>query len=168
MDSRTRKLEAEYGRRATEYTANQLKVQGKGKKDEIFPTIKLGSPEWRRWEAYFREYLGFDPLAMQRVRAERQESMTVPTQWPEWFDSSYTADKGGHYSPPDPELPRIDDAPVEWANVFMPAEVPMYAKAYELARAAEPRESRPDPDGRAGLWVSLRIARAAGAQFGQR
>lgn len=165
MDSKTRKREAEYGRRALEYTANQLKVQGKSPKDQIFPTIQPGSPEWQRWEAYFREYLGFDPLAMRRVRFGQQQSMTVPTQWPEWFDSNYTADKGGHYLPPEPAPPRIDDAPVEWANVFMPAEVAMYAKAYELAQAADPRESRADPAGRLGLWVSIRIALASGAQL---
>lgn len=91
--------------------------------------------------------------------------MTVPTQWPEWFDSSYTADKGGHYIAPEPGVPRIDDAPVEWANVFVPANVPFYAKANEIAQSSDKRESRSDPDGRAGLWVSIRIALASGAQL---
>ena len=92
MDERTRKLEADYGKRAMAYCENQKKLDSKA----TFPTIKQGMPEWQSWETYFRNYLGFDPLAMKRVRADQQKSMTVPTQWPEWFDSEYTADKGGH------------------------------------------------------------------------
>ncbi len=114
MDDQTRKLEMAYHTKAREYTSNQLKIQGKSAKDPIFPTIEPESREWLGWERYFREYLGFDPLAMQRVRMKLQKSMTVPTQWPEWFDSSYTvSDRGGHYIAPRREAKSIEHAPPE-------------------------------------------------------
>jgi hypothetical protein len=55
--------------------------------------IEPGSAEWGAWDRYFRDYLGFESLAMKRVRWGQSKwgSVTVPTQWPEWFDSEYAA-----------------------------------------------------------------------------
>lgn len=84
---------------------------------------------------------------------------------PEWFDPSYSEGVNGeHYFSDDVYSP-IYEKPVEWANVFFPAAVPLYQKACELAQVSEARESRADPDGRPGLWVSIRIANAVGAHF---
>lgn len=66
-----------------------MKIQGKGWKEEFLPTIELGTDEWAAWERYFREYLGYDPIAMKRIRMGSSERMTVPTQYPEWFDTEY-------------------------------------------------------------------------------
>lgn len=59
------------------------------------PTIKPGTQEWLAWERYFIGYLGFSPWAMQHVGQQHSWGkmdavMTVPTQWPEWFDTSYS------------------------------------------------------------------------------
>ena len=54
-----------------------------------FPTIQPGMPEWPAWEEYFVRHLGFEPLAMYRVRTRQQQLMTVPDQWPQWFDPGF-------------------------------------------------------------------------------
>lgn len=89
MDDRTRAKEADYGAKATAYCKQMM--QGHTKGEAIFPIIKPDSAEWNAWERYFLEHLGFEPLAMKRVRWGMQQSMTVPSQWPEWFDNSYQA-----------------------------------------------------------------------------
>jgi hypothetical protein len=60
---------------------------------EPLTIIRLGSAEWQAWERYFREYLGFEPVVMKRINIDqnKEKAMTVPTQWPEWFDSEYAA-----------------------------------------------------------------------------
>lgn len=91
--------------------------------------------------------------------------MTVPAETPEWFDSSYAEGKAGEHYFTEELHGRMEDNPMQWANVFVPSGVPVYPKVCELIQSGEPRESRSDPDGRSGLWVSLRIAIAAGAHF---
>jgi hypothetical protein len=44
--------------------------------------ISPGTPEWSAWEAYFAT-LGWFPWVMRR-----EAPATMPTQWPQWFDSS--------------------------------------------------------------------------------
>lgn len=88
MDNATRTKEVEYGNRALEFVA-KLRSTQKIKTD--LPTIEPGSPEWQAWEKYFHSYLNFDPWIMGAVRAEQRMKMTVPTQWPEWFDTDYAA-----------------------------------------------------------------------------
>lgn len=54
-----------------------------------FPTIKPVTPEWTAWERYFDTHLRWRPAIFNAVLAGRKAVMTVPTQWPEWFDSSF-------------------------------------------------------------------------------
>ena len=55
-----------------------------------FPTISPGMSEFTAWGRYFDLHLGGQPWAYRALRGHQIEAMTVPTQWPEWFDSSYT------------------------------------------------------------------------------
>jgi hypothetical protein len=88
MNDKIRKKELEYGAKALAYAIQQNAGQ---KVLAVLPTIKLGSAEWQAWERYFIEHLGFEPFAMKRARAEEGREMTVPAQWPEWFDSGFSS-----------------------------------------------------------------------------
>jgi hypothetical protein len=86
-----RKLEMDYGQKAQEFVA-KMDIQAR----QNLPTIKPGTEEWKAWERYFIGYLGFSPWAMWHVATQHQwgktdAAMTVPTQWPEWFDTSYSS-----------------------------------------------------------------------------
>lgn len=108
-------------------------------------------PEWESWGSYFKEYLGFEPLAMRRTRFNQQQCMTVPTQWPEWFDSNYKAGDGGHYiAPQRPERPRKTN----FAHVFVGSNLPKYQVMIEKANHpdTDKREYRFD-ENRDGIWV---------------
>jgi len=83
--------EADYGQRAMEFGE---KMEPKSRKN--LPKIKPGTAEWGAWERYFIGYLGFRPWMMGYVDWNHHEgrtdkAMTVPTQWPEWFDTSYSS-----------------------------------------------------------------------------
>lgn len=54
-----------------------------------FPVIRPGTPEWVAWERYFDKQLGWRPWIFKAVTRGEKQLMTVPTQWPEWFDLSY-------------------------------------------------------------------------------
>jgi hypothetical protein len=58
-----------------------------------FPTITLGSPACAAWGKYFDLYLKGRPWAYRALIAGTIKEMTVPTQWPEWFDAAYAAAK---------------------------------------------------------------------------
>ena len=118
FSEKIRKMEADYGKRAMEFTKNQLKIQDRNTKDQIFQAIEQGTTEWQSWEKYFKEYLGFEPLAMRRTRYNEQRSMTVPAQWPEWFDSSYMTGKGGHYSAPERKERKRDDEAIKFRELL--------------------------------------------------
>lgn len=68
-------------------------VQREGTDKNKLPTIAPGSPEFGAWEAYFRDHLGYQPWALKAVKSHQIERMTVPAQWPEWFDTDYAAKK---------------------------------------------------------------------------
>jgi hypothetical protein len=90
MDGQTHRNRAEkYHRQVEQYRSTR--------KTEPLTIIKLGSPEWQAWERYFREYRGFEPVVMQRINVDQNpdKAMTVPTQWPEWFDADYAAASRG-------------------------------------------------------------------------
>lgn len=53
------------------------------------PAIRPGSKEWLEWERYFRDHLGWVPWAMTAAMNGQIQAMTVPTQWPQWFDRSF-------------------------------------------------------------------------------
>lgn len=57
-----------------------------------YAVIKKDTPEAEAWTAYFR-WLDYDPWAMRALKSGRIESMTVPTQWPEWFDLDFAKSK---------------------------------------------------------------------------
>lgn len=57
----------------------------------LFPTLKLASPEYIAWGRYFRDHLRWLPWAYKRLEHDEGKEMTVPTQWPEWFDSSFSS-----------------------------------------------------------------------------
>lgn len=56
-----------------------------------FPTITPETPECKAWERYFDLHLGGRPWAYQALMSGQIQAMTVPTQWPEWFDQSFTS-----------------------------------------------------------------------------
>lgn len=51
--------------------------------------IDRGSPEFEAWATYFVKHLGWEPWALKAVRMGTIEAMTMPAQWPEWFDTSF-------------------------------------------------------------------------------
>ncbi len=55
------------------------------------PTIAPGTEEWSEWERYFQNHLRWEPWALVAARTGKIPAMTVPTQWPQWFDSSFSA-----------------------------------------------------------------------------
>ena len=67
-----------------------LKDQAKTEAGSQCQTIEPGTPEWASWDSYFRHHLGFEFPSMTRKLANQQQAVTVPTQWPEWFDTSYS------------------------------------------------------------------------------
>lgn len=56
-----------------------------------FPAVKPGTPEWTAWERYFDQHLRWRPWVFKAVMHGQKQAMTMPTQWPEWFDLSYGA-----------------------------------------------------------------------------
>lgn len=91
MNRAARKKEAEYGKKAAEHVA---KLPPQDRRD--LPTIQPETAEWNAWERYFVEFLGFYPWAMKHAMQGHQAdkegaAMTVPAQWPEWFDSRYSS-----------------------------------------------------------------------------
>lgn len=91
-----------YNERVIAYAAS-----AKGMNGNKFPTIKYGSPEYKVWGRYFRDHLRWVPWAYARLEREEGKEMTVPTQWPEWFDSSFS----GITSPKRPALMLVEKEP---------------------------------------------------------
>lgn len=86
-----RRKEKDYGEKAQQFVS-KMDAQAR----QNLPTIKPGTNEWRAWENYFQQHLGFYPWAMnhtarRHLMEETDAAMTVPTQWPEWFDTSYSS-----------------------------------------------------------------------------
>lgn len=61
-----------------------------GKNQPPMPTIKPDTPEWQAWARYFVSHLGFEPVAMKRVRLGMSQEFTIPDKLPELFDGSYS------------------------------------------------------------------------------
>ena len=70
-----------YDRKALEY------AQASGLSE--FPIIRPGMPEWIAWERYFDRHLHWRPWIFKAAVSGQKTLMTVPTQWPEWFDLTY-------------------------------------------------------------------------------
>lgn len=56
--------------------------------------VSPGTPEWDAWEEYFNRQIGQEPAVMKLVRSGGVQSMTVPAQWPEWFDPRFATTPG--------------------------------------------------------------------------
>ncbi len=65
------------------------KETGQKASDIPHPTISQGQPEFEAWREYFEHHLRWVPYVMQLAIADDQKSMTVPAQWPQWFDASF-------------------------------------------------------------------------------
>lgn len=50
--------------------------------------IEAGTPKCRAWEQYFQNR-GWKPFAIKQIEKKLITGMTMPTEWPEWFDSNY-------------------------------------------------------------------------------
>lgn len=50
--------------------------------------INQGDPEFAAWGDYFDRTIGARPVAFQMALSDPKRSFTVPTQWPEWFDTT--------------------------------------------------------------------------------
>ena len=59
-----------------------------------FSVIVPQTPEWIAWERYFDSHLRWCPWIFRAVVSGQKTQMTVPTQWPEWFDSSFVGSDG--------------------------------------------------------------------------
>lgn len=55
------------------------------------PVIWPGSPEFDAWRTYFLDHLRWRPWALEATAKGDIVGMTVPAQWPEWFDTDYAA-----------------------------------------------------------------------------
>ena len=51
----------------------------------------LGSAEHEAWARYFDAHLRWRPWALSALERRQIEMLTMPTQWPEWFDTNYAA-----------------------------------------------------------------------------
>jgi hypothetical protein len=52
--------------------------------------IKHGQAEFEAWSKYF-DRLGWRPHAMKLSAHNPKQEITMPTQWPEWFDTAKAA-----------------------------------------------------------------------------
>lgn len=74
----------EFHRRAAEFIEKQ-KATG----NPNLAIIKPKTDEWSAWERYFRWY-GWEPKAWTMVRKGGDlATITLPAQWPEWFDTEF-------------------------------------------------------------------------------
>ena len=67
-------------------------------RDGQHPTIMRDSPEFAAWQEYFDRWLHHRPVVFRMLLEASGREMTVPEQWPQWFDSSFTPTPG--WSPP--------------------------------------------------------------------
>lgn len=56
-------------------------------------TVDAGSPECAAWLDYFDRHIGARPYTLQMalLKPKDDAQFTMPTQWPEWFDSAAAA-----------------------------------------------------------------------------
>jgi hypothetical protein len=55
------------------------------------PVARFATPEYEAWARYFDIHLRWRPYVMSMVEAGQSQGLTLPAQWPEWFDPSYRA-----------------------------------------------------------------------------
>lgn len=56
------------------------------------PTITDSAPNFAAWRQYFERHLGWTPWVLNLVMSQSGRLMTVPAEWPSWFDSSFVED----------------------------------------------------------------------------
>lgn len=49
-------------------------------------TVEFGTPQWQAWKVYLLERTGALPAAMKMVENSETGTVTMPTEWPHWFD----------------------------------------------------------------------------------
>lgn len=62
--------------------------QAKGSGGAPLAVVRPKTEEWNRWQAYFT-HLGWEPSAWTLARKGDLQSVTLPCQWPEWFDTEF-------------------------------------------------------------------------------
>lgn len=71
----------------------QAFVEGLPKESrKSLPTITDASPNFAAWRQYFERHLGWTPWVLKLVLMQPGRQMTVPTEWPSWFDSGFLED----------------------------------------------------------------------------
>lgn len=58
--------------------------------EKAIPSFGPSSEEFRAWDRYFRErWGGWRPYVMHLCETKQSDLVTMPAQWPEWFDAGY-------------------------------------------------------------------------------
>jgi hypothetical protein len=86
-------------RRATNFIATKLGPNPK------LPVINPDSENWNAWREYFERHLRWTPVVMRKIIDQAPDKpvdgMTVPTDFPQMFDSSFREIEG--WEPPAPK-----------------------------------------------------------------
>jgi hypothetical protein len=172
MERKKTKLETEFFPKAQEFIEKLKAGKAPNWKPDL-TVIRPGADEWKAWAHYFRLMYGTEPATMEMVRKGSLDSVTMPCQWPWWFDSRYVAPET---IPPDSPLPRPPYArlPIRrewmthtsWAAITRTGEedsrehaerVLTAAELDSLAQIADMREESVDNDRakRAAMWKEL-------------
>ncbi len=54
--------------------------------------VEPGTEQFASWVRYF-DWKGWQPFALRQISKKAIFGMTMPTEWPEWFDASFAAHK---------------------------------------------------------------------------
>jgi hypothetical protein len=71
---------------------------------EKFPVIKPGTEAFNIWRQYFEQHLRWTPIVMRKLidgtPDKPKDGMTVPTEFPQFFDGSFVENKAWQPPPP--------------------------------------------------------------------
>lgn len=85
----------------------QAKISGR----TSLAAVQRDSDEFRAWEEYFRA-TGWEPEAFKMARSKGLQSVTMATQWPQWFDTDFAV-SDRRAAPVRPQARPIDRAAIE-------------------------------------------------------
>jgi hypothetical protein len=81
-----------------------------------FPVIRPGSAQFDAWRQYFELHLRWTPVVMRKLidnaPDKPKDGMTVPTEYPDFFDRSFVEDKAWRPSVPK-QLRRLSHETIE-------------------------------------------------------
>ena len=63
-----------------------------GARADSYHVLTPDSPEMAAWLRYFDKALGWRPHGLTMMLDKQSKAMTVPAQWPQWFDPAFTDD----------------------------------------------------------------------------